>query len=306
MEDIDASLLEKYAKGKCNSSEQKLVEQWLADEQFPDGVKIQNEAVQKEIYSAIEARLKPVQKKIGIKRLMYGSIAASLILTSGFFFFNPKNDNTQNIVFNAPFGQPSTITLPDSSKVELQPGSKISYPSQFVGNTRNVSLLSGEAFFIIQHHPNQPFILNSANSKIKVLGTRFNVRNLKSALMLQVTLTQGKISFQAKKGVLSTLKPGESLTFDKINQHLLNIVKVDTNVVTAWKTGIIRFNDTPMPEVLETLENRYGFKFKINCNLDKPISGKFGTQPISRVLQLMEQASGYRFKNSGKYIEVYK
>ncbi len=306
MEDIDADLLERYAKGKCSPSEQKQVELWLADEQFPEGSKIEDERIQAEIYSAIQPHLKPIQRKINFKWLIYGSIAASLALASGFFFFNQQKHQTQNIVFNAPFGQPSTITLPDSSKVELQPGSKISYPNKFDKTTRNVTLFSGEAFFIIRHNPAQAFILNSANSEIKVLGTRFNVRNLKSAPVLEVTLTQGKISFQPKNGALSILKPGESLTFNKHNQHLLSITQVDTSAATAWKTGMIRFNDTPMPEVLETLENRYGFKFKISCQLDKPISGKFGEQSISRVLQLMERASDYRFKNSGKYIEVYK
>ena len=306
MEDIDVDLLERYAKGKCSPSEQKQVELWLADEQFPEGLKTQDERIQAEIYSAIQVQGKPVQRKINFKWLIYGSMAASLALTSGFFFFNQQKRDPQNVVFIAPFGQPSTITLPDSSKVELQPGSKISYPVKFDKNTRNVTLFSGEAFFIIQHNTEQAFILNSANSEIKVLGTRFNVRNLKSASVLEVTLTQGKISFQSKKGALSILKPGESLIFDKNNQHLISIAQVDTNAVTAWKTGTIRFNDTPMPEVLETLENRYGFKFKISCKLDKPISGKFVEQSISKILQLVERASDYRFKNSGKYIEVYK
>ena len=306
MKDIDADLLERYAKGKCSPSEQEQVELWLADEQFPEGSKIVDERIQAEIYSAIQTQIKPVQRKINFKWLIYGSIAASLALTSGFFFFDQHKRNAQNVFFIAPFGQPSTITLPDSSKVELQPGSKISYPDKFDKNTRNVTLFSGEAFFIIQHNTAQPFILNVADGEIKVLGTRFNVRNLKSASVLEVTLTQGKISFQSKKGTLSILKPSESLIFDKNNQHLVSINQVDTNVVTAWKTGTIHFKDTPMPEVLETLENRYGFKFKISCKLDKPISGKFGDQSISKVLQLIERASDYLFKNSEKYIEVYK
>ena len=53
------------------------------------------------------------------------------------------------IAFNevtAPYGTVSTLTLPDSSKVWLNAGSTLKYPTAFTSNVREVEM-SGEAYF---------------------------------------------------------------------------------------------------------------------------------------------------------------
>ncbi|QIL40464.1 DUF4974 domain-containing protein [Pedobacter sp. HDW13] len=306
MEDINGELLEKYAQAKCTPLERMQVEAWLELEDFPAFLAVEQEQVKPEILSALQEKMQPRPKKFRLTWRVYSSIAAATVLALGFLLLNRTQSLPQNIVFNAPYGQPTLITLPDSSKIELQPGSRIAYPSKFTGKTRPVTLLSGEVFFVVKHDASKPFLVKSANSEIKVLGTRFNVRNLKSATLMEVTLTQGKISFKAKNSPETILLPGERLFFNKTQQRTGEVTKVDTNAVTAWKSGLIKFSDTPMPQVLETLENRYGLRFKVSCTLNDPISGKFEKQSVSQVLQLIQRASDYRFRNAGKYIEIYK
>jgi len=306
MEDINGELLDKYAQGKCTPTECAKVEAWLEQDDFPEPLAIEPEGVKQEILSALLDRIEPQPKKIRLSLLVYSSIAAATVLAIGFLLLNRKQSSPQNIVFNAPYGQPTLITLPDSSKIELQPGSRIAYPSQFTGKTRPVTLLSGEVFFAVKHDVTKPFVVKSAGGEIKVLGTRFNVRNLKSATLMEVTLTQGKISFQAKNSPLTVLLPGEKLLFNKALQRTAEVARIDTNAVMAWKSGLIKFSNTPMPQVLETLENRYGLRFKVSCVLNDPISGKFEKQSVTQVLQLIQRASDYRFRNVGKCIEIYK
>jgi len=306
MEDINGELLERYTLGKCTPLERIQVEAWLEREDFPEALTLEQEHAKQEILSAIEAKMEPRPKKFRLTWQMYSSVAAATVLALGFLLFKRTQPLPQNIVFNAPFGQPTLITLPDSSKIELQPGSRITYPSKFTGKTRAVTLLSGEVFFAVKHDASKPFLVKSANSEIKVLGTRFNIRNLKSAALMEITLTQGKISFKARNSSATILLPGERLLFNKTQQRTSEVAKIDTNAVTAWKSGVIKFNNTPMPQVLETLENRYGFRFKVSCTLNDPISGKFEKQSVSQVLQLIQRASDYRFRNAGKYIEIYK
>jgi len=306
MEDINGELLERYARGKCSPSERVKVEAWIEQDDFPEPLTIQSENVKQEILSALLDKIEPQPKKFRLSLLVYSSIAAATVLAIGFLLLNSKQPAPQNIVFNAPYGQPTLITLPDSSKIELQPGSRIAYPSSFTGKIRSVTLLSGEVFFAVKHDASKPFIVKSAGGEIKVLGTRFNVRNLKSAALMEVTLTQGKISFQAKNSPLTMLLPGERILFNKTLQRTTEVARIDTNAIMAWKSGLIKFSNTPMPQVLETLENRYGLRFKVSCKLDNPISGKFEKQSVTQVLQLIQRASDYRFRNAGKYIEIYK
>lgn len=306
MEDINGELLEKYTRGKCTPTECTKVEAWLEQDNFPEALTNEQEDVKQEILSAILEKTASQPKRYKLGWIKYSAIAAATVFALGFLLVNRKQPPPQNIVFNAPYGQPTLVTLPDSSKIELQPGSRIGYPSQFTGKTRPVTLLSGEVFFAVKHDVTKPFVVKSAGGEIKVLGTRFNVRNLKSATLMEVTLTHGKISFQAKNSPLTVLLPGEQLLFNKTLQRTAEVARIDTNAVMAWKSGLIKFSNTPMPQVLETLENRYGLRFKVSCVLNDPISGKFEKQSVTQVLQLIQRASDYRFRNAGKYIEIYK
>jgi len=307
MEEINGDLLERYAQGKCTIEEQQLVEAWLAEERFPENLEQADREIGQEIFSAVKSQQGLAVKSRRLNWLIYGGIAAALALAVSVFVFktNVSSDNKQ-IVYTAPFGKASNLSLPDSSKLLLQPGSVVSYPEQFTATERKVSLISGEVFFAIHHNPAQPFLLKSAGGEIKVLGTRFNVRNLKSSTAMQVVLTQGKISFKGKNGIEQILKPGEELLFDKNSQKILSTAVIDTNTVTAWKTGALQFNDTPMEEALEMLGNQYGIQFKVSCKLDKPISGNFTDKPIVKILSLIQRGSDYRFRNDGAYIEIYK
>ena len=61
-------------------------------------------------------------------------------------------------------GKKSKLTLPDGSVAYMNAGTKITYPSKFEGNTRQISL-SGEAFFDIVRDEKKPFINSLFNAK---------------------------------------------------------------------------------------------------------------------------------------------
>lgn len=59
---------------------------------------------------------------------------------------NKKEESLTYYKASTPYGSISEIILPDSSKVWLDAGSTLEYPSQFINNTRRVCM-SGEAYF---------------------------------------------------------------------------------------------------------------------------------------------------------------
>lgn len=57
-----------------------------------------------------------------------------------------------------PSGKRERITLPDGSEVWLNSGTLLLYPSDFIGDKREIYLV-GEGYFKVRKRPEQPFIL---------------------------------------------------------------------------------------------------------------------------------------------------
>src|SRR5690606_8924025 len=68
------------------------------------------------------------------------------------------------------------VGLPDGSTVHLNTNAEMVYQKQWLGKGRKVRLFKGEVFFEVKRDQNNPFVIESGNSKITVLGTSFHVR----------------------------------------------------------------------------------------------------------------------------------
>lgn len=71
-----------------------------------------------------------------------------------------------------PAGKKSIVTLSDGTKIYLNAKSEIGYTSEFSNSIRLVSL-KGEAFFEVEKE-NRPFLIETHQTRIQVLGTSFN------------------------------------------------------------------------------------------------------------------------------------
>ena len=75
-----------------------------------------------------------------------------------------------------PKGGEYRLQLADGSRIWLNSESSLRYPVKF-GLHRREIFLSGEIYLEVVPDTQRPFIVHTANRTIKVLGTRFNVRN---------------------------------------------------------------------------------------------------------------------------------
>ena len=188
----------------------------------------------------------------------------------------------------------TTIELPDGSKVWLNQNSKLSYKKFF---DRRVVNLEGEAFFEIAKMNGKPFEIFAGKSKTKVLGTSFNVRAYPKEKQVEISVETGKVAFTANENPSekTLLKAGEFATFTKQNQQIKkeNVTKINA---AAWKKGALRFNNTKMVEVIESLERYYDIKIEVsnnkilNCKWDNTMTYK---QPV---LEIILKEIEYGFK----------
>ncbi|QNL49139.1 FecR domain-containing protein [Olivibacter sp. SDN3] len=175
-----------------------------------------------------------------------------------------KADNGKSSfqTLNVPYGRSISLRLPDDSKVTLNAGSQLTFPTNFSNESRTV-YLEGEAFFDIATDEKHPFIVRTEDIKIRVLGTKFNVSAYKDESASTAILLSGKIELSDTKSSerfqKQQLVPGDVAVLDrKIDK--LNISLDKSNHEVLWTGRKLKLYNTPHLEVLKKLERRYNVK----------------------------------------------
>jgi transmembrane sensor len=172
-----------------------------------------------------------------------------------------STDITDTLKMNMPFGKSCIIDLPDGSKVYLHPGSNMVYPTRFTGSLREVKLY-GEAYFIIAHDKNHPFVVTTANSQTTVLGTEFDITSYHGQAE-KVTLVTGSIKLHGQKCNREIcLVPGQEASINEGGG--INVTDIDTEPFTSWRDGYFYFDNVPLRDILQEL-GRY-YNVSIDCN----------------------------------------
>ena len=236
-------------------------------------------------------------------------IAVPLIIMNIWYFVSKYNNPeiTQKELtwqeITCPIGMKMLITLPDSSKVWLNADSKIKYHTPFTGKTRNISL-TGEAYLHVTKNNESPFILNTSDAQIKVLGTKFNVKSYPEDRHTEVALKEGSVNFHFSdntgKNVYTSLKPNDYLILDKESKKV-SIENKKLDKYLCWHQNVLIFDETPIKEVAKTLERWYGVKVFIKGNdIDNyKFTTTFENEPLSHVLELIQLSSplSIKYKN---------
>lgn len=209
------------------------------------------------------------------------------------------------------------VVLPDGSKVWLNSDSKISFPSQFTGKERKISLY-GEGYFEVYKNKAMPFIVESGGQRIEVLGTHFNVNAYEEAI--RTTLLEGSVLVRDLNSVSSLpdqgryddhsniiLKPGEQSSL-MANQQI-KVRRVDVDQIVDWKNGMIIFEHQNIEEIMKKISRWYGITvfYDKDVNTQSTFSGKISrASNISAVLKSLESTGLLTFKIDRNIIYVSK
>lgn len=189
-------------------------------------------------------------------------------------------------------GSKGRFTLPDGSVVWLNSETKLTYPNQFTGNRRFVSL-EGEAYFEVAKNPERPFIVDMGNASIRVLGTTFSVKADKGKDQITAVLLEGSIRFESPTQQV-LLAPDQQLTFIR-STNKIDIQSVNAKENLAWKDGLLKYKSIALCTLLNELEKRYEIPIHIeNKRLLDPnvtVSGTFSEdQSLKEILQVISRS----------------
>ena len=222
-------------------------------------------------------------------------------------------DNLQMNELVVPFGKKSQLTLEDGTKVWLNAGSRMEFPTKFKGGKREV-FLQGEGYFEVAHNDKVPFYVNAGEISIKVLGTRFDISAYISDKLIDVILLEGSVAIREQTAFpfmkdQSILKPNQKASYNRNDGSI--IVKDEPNVAysIAWTEGWFKFHRQSIDEVFDKLQRYYNVQFEYTSEFPKEdlISGKlYLKDSIEQVMLTMEVVANLKYRINGNKIYVEK
>lgn len=219
--------------------------------------------------------------------------AAILVLIAGGTFFVMERNRTEWVAIVTGPGQLKEVYLPDSTCISLAGNSRIRYDIKEYGKERRVVEMKGKAFFQVKRNEARPFSVKTKQTKITVLGTSFQVDE--EGCTTEVHVVTGKVSFTAdeeKKNLILTA--GMSAAYTMEQKEITLLTEEDTNYL-SWKTGQLRFNNTPLDKVISDLANYYQVKITNRSeSTNTKLTATFNQLPIDEVLMVINQTLDVR------------
>ena len=123
--------------------------------------------------------------------------------------------------------------------------------------------VSGEAYFKVAKNAEKPFYVVSGGQEVRVYGTEFNVHAYQDEPTIFTTLVEGSISLKPVEGNRSELMltPGNQAVFSRSDASA-RVRKVDTEVVTSWRSGVFVFENQNLEQIMRTLSRWYNFEYE--------------------------------------------
>jgi len=323
----------KYLNGNCTDEEFEKLLAWIREESMTaSGEKIVQEAwnefipevpVDKIRYDRLldlihtEMNINPDSARPAVVKRIAGNriwqvitrVAAILLLpVLSLLIYKMASDkdryiaNSNELEVEAPAGFRMNIEFGDGTKVWLNHGSKLRYPYRFDARCRKV-FLTGEAYFVVAHNKNVPFIVSTKDLDIEATGTEFNVSAYQGENIVETTLVGGQVNLYEKGGTapVKIMEPGECIRYNSQTNNCTT-QSGDIRKYIAWKDGLLIFQNDSIPEIAKKLERWYNVDVEIENEKVKEYTctGTFSDETFSQVLELMSLPSPVRYRLTPK------
>lgn len=236
-------------------------------------------------------------------------IIIPLLMMFGVYHFTRTNTikefTSSEYIIETASGERSRVILPDGTKVLISNNTRIVYPASFGKQARTVKL-SGEAFFEVSKNEDLPFIIQSDEARIKVLGTMFNVYAYPDESLFEVTLQTGIVEVISNKYpyVPMILKPNEKAIMN-YNDGILVKEQTDLRVETAWMHGHLFFRSESLSGIFKKIERFYGVNITYTGELPaETFTGGYRETDIIQVLDNLQEHYTFTYEKNGNKLHI--
>jgi hypothetical protein len=201
-----------------------------------------------------------------------------------------------------PYGKRSTLRLPDGTKIWLNSGTELGFPTVFVNAERHITV-KGEIYIEVAEDKSKPFYVHSSQFDVRVFGTKFNVSSYQDSEEQSVVLVEGKIEV-ASKLKTQILNPGELFA---IVPKGVRCEKVDTDEYISWIDGVFILKKIPVSDLLKKIGRYYNVDFKDHRSelMSRTCTGKlFLSEDMESVISVICTISNTTYKRIGNSIYI--
>ena len=267
------------------------------------------------------------KKSKRIKLWRYAA-AASLVfgLLIGLKLYLQKQDNPAQHIYLTDIAAQRNILLPDGTKIILNAESKIELEKGFGSKNRTIAL-TGEAYLDVAHNKDLPFIIATPTIKVKVLGTKLNIKAYQNDLFTTTSLLEGsaEVIFPEKNNKSIRMVPSQKVIVlnskqevdDAINKDILKnkflVSSIQYNpkdsaiAETSWTTKKLIFVNETFESLAKTLERWYDVNIFIHGALKSRVyTATFdNNESLENILKTLQLSMPFKYNQEGKTINIY-
>ena len=274
--------VKRYIDNRCEDHETEAAESWLCDNinnsefdvEFEnilnsispsdnkESIKRSRSALER--FMEIESEITRKNRKTRRTIIWLASTVAAAIAVLVSLFFNKTEAPVEWHEIYAQRGQSKCITLPDGTYLQISSDSKVIYPSRFDSDTRTI-YVDGEIYADVTKNPDKPFIVSANDTRIKVHGTKFNLKAFAEMDNVEVALICGSVTMKVRsndKTFCRTLKPGEFVRYNKedgtAEDHNINMAALEYG-----QSKNLRFINQSLEEIAKDLERQFDVRIFI-------------------------------------------
>ena len=159
-------------------------------------------------------------------------------------------------------GDVAVLHLEDGTQVWLQDGTELRY-AVGKGDGERIVRLDGEAYFDVSHDARHPFVVETRELAIRVLGTAFNVRALAGDPFTEVVLERGAVRLETPGGDnLVRLHPNQRAVYDA-RMGDMEVAEINAPLYVTRRYNLVTMKGATITEIIAGIEKSYGVRIRI-------------------------------------------
>jgi transmembrane sensor len=250
------------------------------------------------------------------RRRWWWAAAAMVAVVAGGVTWLQRGREVQTLA--TAVGQQRTVTLADGSIVALNTNTIVE--TELGGQTRQIYLRKGEAYFQVAHDRSRPFFVHAGDALVRAVGTQFDVR-LRADQHVDITVDEGRVEVQAaaaatpdaaatpkgKAAVVRALRAGEALSTAAADYSVRPISEEQLSNDMAWRAGEIIFDGQTLGDAVAEIERYTDSRIVIADSQTAAlrVGGRFRTDNVPAFFDALQSALpvSIRAANGAVYID---
>lgn len=226
---------------------------------------------------------------------LYGAVAAAVALAVGIPTFWPLPGD---VIYATARGETRQIALGKGMSVALAPSSRLLAKG---GEVTNLELVSGDAYFAVQHDPARQLSVKAGDYSVTDIGTTFGVNLSRAAVT--VSVAEGNVSVAPSGGGATKVNAGQQLIAREGGHVQLSAVTAGN--VGSWRKGRLVYSDAPLAAVVADIARYSGKSVTIDPAIeDRTFSGVLAIGDGSALAANLAELAALSYETKGDSVRL--